>query len=131
MAVGSVYDKYSTNSVFQYLFANIICNKLMQGLINENFENFNDHFGLSGDAATCYLSSDSGPIQNIQFQTDVREIYIFIARNLQKICPELLKMQSYEERIVAYFSGFYIEFYLEDSITTSDYFGIYTTITSS
>lgn len=123
----AVYDKYSTNNVFQYQFANIICNQLMEGLLAKEFPDFNDHFALGGAAADCFYSTSSGPIENIQFKTDVREIYIFLAQNLNKICPDLLRLETYEERIIAHFQGVYVEFYLLSSMTTSPHLGIYLT----
>lgn len=122
-----VYDKYSANYVFEYLFANIICNKIMQALTDQKFDNLNDDFALGGMAADCFLNSSSGPIQNIQFYTDNREIYIFIAKNLKNFCPEVLRMETFEERIIAYFQGVYIEFYLRPVITTTSHLGIYVT----
>lgn len=127
MAAAVVYDKYSVNAVFQQKFFNIICNQLMQGLLDENFDNFNDHFALSGDAADCYNTNSSGPIEQIIFKTDERDILIFISKNLPAICPSIKRMETYENRIVSYFDGVFIEFHLENSITTSPNKGIYTT----
>lgn len=123
-----MYDLYITNNVFHLQNVNVICNQLMQGLIDEKFNDLNDHFALSGKAAEYYLTSNPGPIQNVQFKTDKREIYLFIARNLKKICPDLSSLQTYEERLIAEFNSIYFEFYLvEEIISTTNHLGIYTT----
>ncbi len=130
MAVKVFYTKYSDNQVFTTPSVNVICNQLMQGLADKAFTNLNDHFGLSGSAATHYQNDTDGPIQNIQFTTDQREIYLFIANNLKTICPSNLSLQVFEERIIAGFKDAFIEFYLESSITTTNKAGIYTVNTN-
>lgn len=122
---GTVYQQYSVNDVFKPASVNVICNQLMQGLIAESFTDFNDHFALAGNAALHFENNTSGPIQNIHFKMDVREIYVFIAEKLKSICPTLLSMSLYEERLIARFSEVFIEFYLVETLTTTNHSGIY------
>lgn len=122
-----IYNRYTFNNVFASNYINVVCNQLMQGLTDEKFVDLNEHFALAGDAADCYINSDPGPIVNVQFKTDEREIYIFIAKNLKKMCPTIKSMETFEERIIALFDDVYFEFYLESSISTTNHLGIYTT----
>lgn len=120
-----IYKQYSDNDVFASKYINVVCNQLMQGLLDADFDNFNAHFGLSGDAALCFLNEDVGPISNVQFKTDNREVYLFLAHNLSKITPDILSLQIFEERIIAEFKDSFLEFYLVASISTSNHLGIY------
>src|SRR5690606_4367206 len=118
MATKAYYNLYSVKEVFSPSSVNVVCNQMMQGLIDQKFSNLNSHFAMAGEAAENYVNKASGPIQNVRFETDEREIYIFIANNLKKFCPQILSLQIYEEKIIAEFKDTFIEFFLMEKIYT-------------
>lgn len=127
MASG-IYNLYTTQEVFVWKKANVICNQIMQGLTEKAFPNLNEHFALTGDAARCFESASSGPIQCVQFATDSEEIYRFLASNLKLLCPDLSTLELYQQKLVFSFSGNYFEVLKVESITTRNYKGIYITV---
>lgn len=121
------YNLYSVNDVFQDKSVNVICNKLMQGVTDQEFPDVNEHFALTGDCAVCLGINSTGPVKNIQFATDDAAIFIYLANNLKKICPEFTRVEKYETRLIAYFSGAVLEIYRRNNINTRSVNGIYIT----
>lgn len=120
-----MYDLYSINDVFARKNINVVCNQIMTDLTNQDFADFNNHFALSGDAAFHYENATTGPIKQIQFVTDEREIYLHISRNLKRICPGLSELFTYEEKIIAKIDDVYFEFFLKSKIDTKEFNRIY------
>lgn len=122
----AIYHLYSTNNVFADMSVNIVCNQFMQHLTDQNFSDFDLHFALTGEAGDCYKNDLPGPIENVKFDTDSTEIYLFIANKLGKLVAAD-QMEKYEKRIILVKNEIVFEFYLQNTITTENVNGIYVT----
>src|SRR5690625_1095369 len=120
-----MYDLYSINDVFARKNINVVCNQIMTDLTNQDFANLYNHFSLSGNVAFHYVNANNRYIEQIQFVTDERDIYLYIARNLKRVCPGLSELFTYEENIIDKIDDVYFEFFLKNKIDTKEFKRIY------
>jgi hypothetical protein len=118
-----MYEKYTTDEVFDSPRANAICDFLFQNLESafpaESGDPDNEWLFksciLSGRAAAI-LRGAEGPINNIVFEIDRDVIYNWLVANLgQKIfnCPQI----SFKNRILLYpFPDLYFEFWYSEDL---------------